>query len=267
MFTVYQDDSGTAPTQPVAVATALLIPAAKIPHLELEWSTLKSEEGFSAFHMSEFAARNTRSEFANWDKAKQKRVFARIRQICRSHGVKAASSAANKKDYEEVVPDNLRRILGKDHYTWATRILGDDLDNWRRAQSIKPPLEFVFSWEDVGSEKRKEIRTAMEQAEFFAKKQGREGDFEHWSFRRMKEVPGLQCVDVIAWCCYQFALLEFTGKPVHEFAKIGLDDFTKDRWLRIRFSSREMIETWIADQQGSGNILRAFAMWEQRSQS
>lgn len=264
MFTLYQDDSGTAPDQPVAVAAAIVIPALQISRLEREWNAFKDKEGFSAFHMSEFVWRNKESEFADWDDIKRERVFARIRQICRKYGVRAESCVANKKDYDEVVPVNLRRILGNNHYTFAVRNLGDDLDNWRRSEPIKPPLQFVFSWEEPGSEKRNEIETAMQQAEFFAEKQGRKGDFEHWAFERMEGMPGLQCADVIAWCSYRYALLEFTGKPVHEFAKIGLDDFTRDHWLRIRFSSRQMMEKWTAGQQASSNVERAFAMWEER---
>jgi hypothetical protein len=39
MFTAYIDDSGTAPEQTVATATALIIPARNIIRFESEWKT------------------------------------------------------------------------------------------------------------------------------------------------------------------------------------------------------------------------------------
>lgn len=64
MFTVYIDDSGTSPDQHVAIATALVMPAARITALDKEWETLTRKEGFSDFHMSICVARNEKSQFA-----------------------------------------------------------------------------------------------------------------------------------------------------------------------------------------------------------
>jgi hypothetical protein len=81
MFTAYLDDSGTDPNQAVAIATAIIIPAAQIIRLEREWENLKKKEGFSCFHTSEMIARNKKSEFADWDDEKVDRVFRRVREI------------------------------------------------------------------------------------------------------------------------------------------------------------------------------------------
>jgi hypothetical protein len=53
LFTVYLDDSGTAPDQQVAMASALLVPGSRITALDDEWNALKKKEEFSDFHMSE----------------------------------------------------------------------------------------------------------------------------------------------------------------------------------------------------------------------
>jgi hypothetical protein len=39
VFTVYIDDSGTAPDQQVAIASGLIIPAIKAEALDKEWTT------------------------------------------------------------------------------------------------------------------------------------------------------------------------------------------------------------------------------------
>lgn len=46
-FSMYLDDSGTTPDQKVAVASALIVPAAQIRRLENEWNNLKKKEEFS----------------------------------------------------------------------------------------------------------------------------------------------------------------------------------------------------------------------------
>jgi hypothetical protein len=83
LFTVYLDDSGTSPSQHVAIASAFIMPAARILTLEKEWNRFKEKEGFSCLHMSEFVALNPKSEFANWAD-KQNRVANRLRQIVKS---------------------------------------------------------------------------------------------------------------------------------------------------------------------------------------
>jgi len=133
MFTLYIDDSGTDPNQHVAIATALIIPAAQIIRLEREWDTLKQKHGFTEFHTSVFVARNYKSEFANWTEDQQERLFSRVRQISKKYGVRAVSIAVNKKDYDEVVPAELRSYFGKHHYSWAVRqLLANLANNGRR---------------------------------------------------------------------------------------------------------------------------------------
>src|ERR1700730_15135509 len=98
MFTVYIDDSGSDPHQPVANATALIVPGRRILALQREWDALKEKEGFTDFHTSIFVARNHHSKFADWSDAKQERVFLRVRQIIKKYGVQIVSFTVHKKD-------------------------------------------------------------------------------------------------------------------------------------------------------------------------
>jgi hypothetical protein len=115
MFTVYIDDSGTAPEQKVAIATALIIPAKRIVALEREWDALKKREGFTSFHMAEFSARNQKSGFADWPEPKRERVYRQVRAITKKYGVAAVTFAVYKKDYDEVVPEDMRNTAGRFH--------------------------------------------------------------------------------------------------------------------------------------------------------
>jgi hypothetical protein len=269
MFTAHIDDSGSDPNALVANATALIIPAKKIVALENEWNTLREKWGFSCFHMAEFAARNGDKEpqFANWNDVDHDKVFDRVRQICKKYGVQSMSLTVYKKDYDEVMPQCMRKWAGVHHYTWAIRSLLTTLLEWRLAHSTHP-LEFVFDWmgEKRRNPRRQEIEDVMDQAEWVAADKGMEGEFSNWSFRRRQDIPGLQCVDVLAWSVYQYGLLAFTRKPLHQDAKTAWDDFGKYRDGKWGFDitfTRENLKKWADAELANGKSMARFAEWEQ----
>jgi hypothetical protein len=210
MFTVYVDDSGTSPSQKVAVATALIIPAKQIAAMEREWAKLRATEHFSCFHMSEFVARNPKTDFASWDDVKQQRVFDRVRQITRKYGIQGFSFSVNKQDYDEIVVGDWRAVFGRHHYTWALRHALSFADEWRSKLNT-PPLEYVFDWMGKPTDpRRREVEAMMELAESLALEDGKkEGEFANYSFRHLKDNAGLQSVDMIGWISYQIGLRNF----------------------------------------------------------
>jgi hypothetical protein len=219
MFSAYIDDSGTDPNQRAAIATAFVIPTTQIIPLEREWDKLKNKYGFSDFHTSEMVARNYKSDFADWDEAKQRRVFRRVREISKKYSIRSAavSFAVNKADYDNVVPLEYRDRLGG-HYTWAVRHVMNFLEAWKQSRKI-PPLEYIFDWAEPACEERVEIETVMAQTESISQQRGRPGEFTNYGFRRRKDIPALQCVDAIGWTCYQQALFQFHKVPMHKLAE------------------------------------------------
>jgi hypothetical protein len=278
MFTAYIDDSGSDPSQPIAVATALVIPGSHILALQREWDKLKAREGFSDFHTSEFVARNRRSEFAGWPKSKQKRVLLRMRQTIKKFGVKIFSFTVNKNDYDEVVPAEFRNYAGKYHYTWAIRHVVALLAAWRMSRHISDPLEYVFDWMNKGDESRYEIETVMAQAEHVASEKGVAGEYLNYSFRQRKDIPGLQCVDCIAWTCYQFGQFVFRKKPLPPLAQIVWDDLCSRNgpgtvagvkhssgpldWFCAGAVTRSNLEQWIQKELADEKSLNRFREWE-----
>jgi Protein of unknown function (DUF3800) len=279
-FTVYIDDSGTSPSQHVACATALIIPARQIIRMESEWLTLKTKEGFSDFHTSIFVARNYKSEFAKWDDAKQERVFNRVRQITKKYTVQVFSMAVNKIDYEEIVPAELRAYAGKYHYTWAMRSVLTLAKHWRKHGRISEPYEFVFDWMERKDPARKEIETAMEQAEEEAVlHSGVHGDFKNYGFRDRKTLAGLQCSDLVAWANYQMGLKAFRKTPLHPFAKVALDDFAHMpsnsippihsvvEWNFAIAYERHHLEDWVKREAADGRSLKRFREFEEKKKA
>lgn len=270
MFTAYIDDSGTDPQQQVANATVLIIPANRIIALESEWTRLREKENFSNWHTSEFVARarNPKSEFANWDDAKHERVFRRVREICKKYCVQPMSFSVYKKDYDEVVLPHLP-YADRYHYTWAIRSLLSHTERWRAFTKLPEPLEYVFSWmgEKRHNTRRQEIEDLMDQAEEESKEKGIPGEFEHWTFRRSREIPGLQCVDALAWSVYQYGLLVFCKKPLCEDAKVAWNDFGKylgGKWGFDVTVTRKNLQTWVEKELADGRSEKRFREWNDR---
>jgi len=225
-FTVYFDDSGTDPKQPIANATGLIIPAQRIIQMEREWDTLKKKEGFSDFHTSEFVARNPKSEFANWDDTKHKRVFRRVRQITKKYGAQVFSFSVKKDDYDQCVPWETRKYSGKHHYSWAIRQVSMFAQRWRIDRHIVEPFEWLFDWMKKSDPARKEIEDIFDQMENITRSlRGGCNEYTNLDFRERPMLAGLQCVDLLAWTNYNFALHQWMNKPFHPFAQVAWDDF------------------------------------------
>jgi hypothetical protein len=248
--------------------------------MEDEWSTLKAKEGFTDFHTSVFVARNPKVEFANWDDAKQERVFARVRQITKKYVAQVFCVAVNKIDYEQVVSDELRTFSGKYHYTWAMRFVLTLAQLWRMHGKIAEPYEFIFDWMERKDPARKEIDTVMEQAEEMAVlERGVHGDYKNYTFRDRKTLAGLQCADLIAWTNYQIALKAFRKTPLHPFAKIAWDDFARMpsrsipgihntvEWNFAITVERPQLQDWINKEVADGRSLTRFREFEEKKKA
>jgi hypothetical protein len=266
VFSFFIDDSGTSPSQHVAIATALIIPASQLLRLESEWETFRAKEQFECFHTSEFVHRNPKSEFAKWDDAKQDRVFRRVRQIALKYGSRAVSIAVNKKDYDEVVPMDVRSQLGKDHYSWAVRQLLVNLGELFPPTAAHP-REFVFQWMERKNPVRKEIEGIMDLMQFVSEKEGTPGDYSDPHFRKSVGIPGLQCVDAVSWVSYQYSVYLFRKTPLKRFVPESWQEFGghlgNNGWLQALTLRRESLERSVKKIVATPNSLDIFRQWQE----
>jgi Protein of unknown function (DUF3800) len=239
MYTIYIDDSGSSPDHKMVVASGIIFPAKRLVQLEKEWGEFLQSEGISDFHTSECLARNPKSAFAGWDDERVERAFARIREITLKYSVQAFCIAIYKKDYDEVMPEDMRKRVGS-YYTWAvSSVLGMAYD-W--ATTLVVPVEYVF--DTAGKEIEREIIEAMEYSE-----DTHNGHFKgNFSFRKRKDVPALQLVDLFAWTCYQAARHSRLKHPIHDLAQKSWDSYWnayKGRWCKAESLNRDGIELWV----------------------
>jgi hypothetical protein len=230
MVNVYIDDSGTAPDQRIAIASALVIPANRIRLLEVEWENFKEKYGIGekGFHSAECASRNHKTEFGNWDKDKVTKAFDRVSAITTKYGVYAVSFAVKKTDYDDLMPTKWKNVGGYLHYTWAIKHVLKLLRIWDEATCPTRTVEYFFDWQD--GEPKREIEKMMEMEELV-----RPGKYEgHYSFRKRKEIPALQCTDLLAWMSLAKARLFFENTPMNEHAER----------VRVKFNAHRS-ESWL----------------------
>ncbi len=94
------------------------------------------------------------------------------------------------------------------------------------------------------NERRKEIENVIEQAQTVSP-----SEFSNWGFRRPVDIPGLQCVDLLAWSTYQYSLLGY-GKveSLHPFAKVAWEDFKQHndgKWGYFVWMKPDNLRKWV----------------------
>jgi hypothetical protein len=188
--------------------------------------------------------------------------------IVRKYGLKAGSVAVNKKDYLEVLPESFRSLIGVHHYTWAVHQL---LSYLRTTRLQNHPgcfgFEYVFDWMEPGSPERVEVEAAMARMEEVAIEDGMEGEFSHYSFRKRQETPGLQCVDLVGWTAYRFALWAFQQTPLNPFAQRAWEYFEgpkeQNGWLGAITIQRHHLEDLYAKAMADPENMEQFQRAEQ----
>jgi hypothetical protein len=260
MFTVYIDDSGTSPDLPVAVAGAWIAPFLKWERFEREWKKVMQKERFTCFHSSECAAKNHKSEFANWDDGKQQRVFKRLRQTVRKFAVKGMALGVSKRDYDEVVTGEIRNTLGQDHYVFALRTLFGVIEKWRIERALDDRMKYVFDWIDLKDKRRKEVELTMHHMEQTDNALGRYGYHDGcYSFRKRCDAIPLQAADLLAWSHFQNAQQEFIAKPASHIAVDTIQEFTNFRggkWLESLIVRKEYLKAAIDNKRAAITVTK-----------
>jgi len=114
-FTVYLDDSGTAPEHPIA--SAIIIPGKQILSLESHWNRFIKSAGISDFHASPcaHAPRTNEKQYHHLDETTKKHIFMRVRQFCKKYGVQTFGFSVYKPDFDATINGEFRRYAGS-HY-------------------------------------------------------------------------------------------------------------------------------------------------------
>lgn len=269
LFSVYLDDSGTALDQPIASATALIIPRKQVLDLETHWNRFVKSQGISDFHASACAAapRTKEKQYHYLDELAKNHIFMRVRQFCKTYGVQTFGFSVYKLDFDSVINGEFRRYAGS-HYAWAVRHVLREVELWRKEKKIVEPLQYTFDWQEIGSDARDEIDDLMGQACEWQK------ELLFHDFKPRREIPGLQCVDLLAWLTFQLGLNNFHQKPMEGLASECIDDFenyypngkvpANKKWFQVPTVLGPALRNWFDVEMKMGKSVSWFRDWYKR---
>ena len=259
-ITVHFDDSGTHDQSPVAVVSALISPVPQWKKFSREWKKTAADEGFKMFHTAEFMANNHKSEFANktnWNESKKLRVMRRLRHIICTRTVQGFGITVDKKDYDDLAPQEFRNKFGNFHYTWAVRTVIGLIENWREKHNIREPFEYIFDRMSQGRHEIDQIFTVAEAHDDALHRYGISKGCH--SFRDKAVILPLQASDIAAWLVYQRALNDVSGKQANKIT-VETFNYINDRHFKCGIFKREHLADLIAKEveairSGSTNIV------------
>lgn len=197
--------------------------------------------------MAEFVANNARSEFADkdfWNDRRKETVLKRLCSIIETRKSKGFCLSVRKNDYDAVIPDRLRPIIGTFHYTYAIRAVLGQIEIWRNENNIKEPIEYIFDNMMKGPE-RDEVERIFAQGNLEEKGRDRFGIYDEcYSFRRRQEILPLQAADIVAWMCQR--------SWAHEDGRSDMPLYAIERWnrfllrgLKAKWQRRDQLQEFV----------------------
>jgi Protein of unknown function (DUF3800) len=202
MFTFYCDDSGTHPESDVAVAGAYIATAEQWAELKRNWDETNRRERFGVFHMADFVARQQQFALPEWkDEGKRERTIGALIGAIKTRVRYGIAGVVEKSAYDELVPADLRKRLGKNHYTFALRQCIAALEKWRRSYGHTDPIQYVFDRLPKGQGRTAEINSVFQIMESGGEDAMARYGLEAggWSFQDKTDVVQLQAADIWAY--------------------------------------------------------------------
>jgi uncharacterized protein DUF3800 len=261
VFSIYIDDSGSAPEHRFAIAAGIVFPAKRILAFEREWNAFRTKEEISELHASECVASNAHSDFAGWEYQRIERVLLRAQEIILKYSVKAFSIGVHKQDYDEIVPKEMWANVGESHYIWAlSSVLGLSYD-WASQHVV--PMEYVL--DNAAKQDKRDIREAIDYSDEIYP-----GHFAgRYSFRSRKETPGLQAADLFAWTGYQVGCNTRFDVPIKSPADklwVAFTSKNNGEWSTIQSLNRKGLEMWVEKAYNSPEDVRLREYKEKRKE-
>lgn len=201
-YEIHWDDSGTDSDSPVAIAACYVATKSQWDSFAPNWNNILREEEIDFFHMTDFMAhpKNRVKPYCDWGADKKKRVYERLTGIIRIRVQHGFALTVGKKDYDDLIPQEMKMHYGKDHYGWAVKCLMSEVSAWRTRWGITRPMKYVFSHIPKGKGTRGEILDILEAVREDPKEGINYGVVKDGlSIQDMRLFPPLQAADILAW--------------------------------------------------------------------
>jgi len=217
MITAYFDDSGTHEQSDIVLVAGIFGTEGRMEGLDRNWKRhLDSplcgrKDPISRFHAHD--CYQSLGEFTGWTRTETDYFRHQLRTVIIESDVAAYGIACSREDYDELVSDDYRAILGTPEGFCINQCFVRSL-GWVQANTFDPQMTMVF--DNRPSPVQRYAGTVYDA-------------FEKWTepppqltgyvFQSSKTIRPLQASDMVAWELYQYAneiLLKGIRVPAHK---------------------------------------------------
>jgi hypothetical protein len=268
-YTVYVDDSGTHNEARIVTGACCVSSVALWKRFERDWNEIGITEGFTHFHMTEFAGRRpdewcrdcrngkkteTDHPWRAWSNTKRKRVLCNLAETIKKHAEYGFGLAITKKDYDEFVLGTELKTLnialvGERHYTFNVQSIAGRLADWRTSRRITQPMKYVFDGTDDPKQKDEIARLFIESSMPERVIRNINDGFipTGYSWESRKAVKQLLSADMLAWVSAKVRASQlFTNCTMGKEATMVNEIFRQK--LQIAWITREQLEKWAKEE-------------------
>jgi hypothetical protein len=151
MFTVYCDDSGTAADNRVAVVAGYVSTEKEWTLFVDQWRRLLERHRLKMIHRADLESlRGECSEARGWNPERRRVLLRKAHQVIKRRTIVGIGSAVIKKDFEEAMPQWVKRLFGG-VYGWCAHCCLVSVGRWSQQQPINTDISWVFEAGTTGA--------------------------------------------------------------------------------------------------------------------
>lgn len=242
MIAAYFDDSGTSPNNDVAAVGGYLGTKYQWDQFVTHWPRLLNDYGVEQMHRTDLE--NLRGEFTvekGWSPSRRNEFVRKAQRLIKRYTYVAVGSAVIKKDFQEVMPEPVRKFFGG-AYGWCVHECHIAASKWCDKAKHREPIDWVFEAGTEGSgqigfyfQKCSEIPWVSEVLR--VKTNG-------WAFRNKNTIP-LQAADVVAYEIFKQVQNQIVEKGKRNVRLSALDLFREKDKPYMKYWHRDRLLRWL----------------------
>ena len=262
LLTVYCDESGTDVRNRVACVAGYIGQVSEWKEFEKEWSRILKKSPYRVKMMHRSNLETWHGEFTakrGWNPDRRKNFLRELQPIIKSRTRVALGSAVIKADWEEVMPEWLRRFFGG-VYGWCAHecVVASRVWCTRPTRNYSHPINRVFEKGAEGQGQVAQMFTELDRDPVFSK----EYRIGTWGFA-CKDVVPLQAADTLAYEIFKQVENQILDRGEKHDVRFSMRDLMRPQDpVYLKYWDRARLREWLARSQQRGALDKIKKAWD-----
>jgi hypothetical protein len=259
LLTIYGDESGTDRKNRVAAVAGYIGQVSEWQKFEHEWVPILRKRPYQVKVMHRADLETWHGEFTEahgWNKKRRDAFLNELHPIIRSRTKVAIGRAVIKEDWEEVMPDWLKKFFGG-VYGWCAHECVREVRDWCEHRRYQHPIKWVFEKGAEGQGQVAQMFTELERHPIYSK----EFRIGSWCFVGKDVVP-LQAADTLAYEVFKQVENQIVDRGEKHDVRFSIKDLLRVQDIPyLKYWDRARLREWLATSEERGaleNIKRAW---------